>query len=189
MLYYLSKFFDTISYDLLFEKLDAYGSGEDTLDLVYSYVKNRKQRAKINTTFSNVPQGSILGPLLFNIYLNDLFFFLQDINICDFFADTTPFVCNETFKSVLDKLERNSELVIFWFETNYMKLNTDKYHLLFSGTKYENSWAKIGDDQIWKSNKVNLLGVTIDNKLKFDNHIANFSFKANQNLSKLKSKS
>ena len=66
-----------------------------------------------------------------------------------------------------------------------MKLNTDKSHLLVSGTIYEHSWAKIGNDKIWKSNKVKFLRKTIDNKLKFDSHIANICFKANQKLSVL----
>ena len=69
---------------------------------------------------SGVLQGSVLG-LLFDIYLNSLFFFLQDINICNFANDTTSFVCDETLESVLDKLEGNSELAIFRFENNYMK--------------------------------------------------------------------
>ena len=69
--------------------------------------------------------------------------------------------------------------MIFWVK------NTDKCHLLITGTKYEHSWAKIGDDKIWESNKVELLGVTIDNKLKFDSHIANICFKTNQKLSAL----
>ena len=69
--------------------------------------------------------------------------------------------------------------MIFWFENNYMKLNTDKCHLLVSRTKYEHSWAKVGDDKIWESKEVKLLGVAVDNKLKFDSHIANISFKVN----------
>ena len=58
-----------------------------------------------------------------------------------------------------------------------MKLSTDKCHWLVSGTKYKHSWAKIDDDKIWEINQVKLLGVTIDNKLKFDSHIANIYFK------------
>ena len=126
----LSKAFHTINYDLLTAKLHAYGFRKNALDLVYSYPKYRKQRVKINTTFStwtdlisSVPQGSVLGLLLFNIYLNDLFFFLQDISICNFAVDATAFVCDETFEIVLNKCEGNSELVILSFANNYMKLN------------------------------------------------------------------
>ena len=89
---------------------------------------------------------------------------------------------DETLESVLDKLEQNSQLAIFWFENNYVKLNIYKYHLLVFGTKYEHIWAKIGEDKIWASNEVKRLGVTIDIKLKFDSHIVNVCFKANQKL-------
>ena len=85
----LWKAFDTIKYDLLIAKLQAYGFAKNALDLVYSYLKNKKQRMKINTTFSTstnlisrVSQESVLSPLLFNVYLNDLSFFLQVVNIC-----------------------------------------------------------------------------------------------------------
>ena len=64
-----------------------------------------------------------------------------------------------------------------------MKLNTNKCHSLVSGTKYEHRRAKIRNDKIWESNEVKLLGVTIVTKLKFDSHIANICFKANQKLS------
>ena len=102
-----------------------------------SYLKERWKRVKINTTFSSwtqllqgVPQGSVLG-----------FFALNEIDICNFADDTTPYVCDSYLKLVLEQLEHNSELAIAWFEVNYMKLNTDKCHLLISGNKNEYMWA------------------------------------------------
>ena len=66
-----------------------------------------------------------------------------------------------------------------------MKLNTDKCHLLVSGHKFEEMWMKVGKDCIWESKDVNLLGVTIDNDLKFDKHISNLCLKVGRKLSAL----
>ena len=75
-----------------------------------------------------MPQGSVLGPLVFNIYQNDLFFFLKNVGICNFADDT-----DETLENVLKLFEKNFMVAIRWFENNYMKLNTDKCHLIVSG--------------------------------------------------------
>ena len=73
--------------------------------------------------------------MLFNIYINDIFFALNEIDICNSADDTTPYVWHSNLKSVLKKLERNSELAIAWFGMNYMKLKTDKMYLMVSGNK------------------------------------------------------
>ena len=72
-----------------------------------------------------VPQGFVLRSILFDIYLNNSFFQLNDIDICNFADDTTACVCDFNLESVIESLKENSELAITWFERNYMKLNTD----------------------------------------------------------------
>ena len=185
----LSKAFDTINHDLLIAKLHAYGFTKESLIIIFSYLSDRWQHVKIDSSFSSwseliqgVPQGSVLGPLLFNIYLNDLFFALKDVEVCNFDDDTTPFVCDLELNTALNKLEENSAIALTWFEINCMKLNSDKCHLLVSGHHYEEMFVNIGTDIIWESKTVKLLGITIDKELKFDKYINQMCSKANKKL-------
>ena len=135
----ISKAFDYLHHELLIAKLNAYGFSLTALKLVHNYLSNRKQRTKINSTYSSlleiifgVPQGSILGPLLFNIFLIDLFFIIEDTDIASYADDNTPYVIADNIDGVIKSLEEASEILFKWFNDNLMKINANKYYMLVS---------------------------------------------------------
>ena len=130
----LSKAFDCMTHDLLIAKLHALNFDMNALNLIFDYLTGRKQRVKINSSFSSyldifqgVPQGSILGPLLFNLFLCDLFLFVEEADIMSYADDNTPHVCSENVDVTLEKLEKKE-----WFSNHFLMANYDKCHLILS---------------------------------------------------------
>ena len=135
----LSKAFDSLDHELLIAKLEAYGFTYDALKLIHSYLSNRYQRVRINSSFSfwlellfGVPQGSILGHILFNIFLADMFLFVVDTDIANFADDNSPFFCSTDTDTVIKQLQKESEVLLNWFVNNRFKANPDKFYLLLS---------------------------------------------------------
>ena len=154
----LSKAFDCIPHDLIIAKLAAYGFGTNALRLIHNHLSNRKQRVKINSVYSiwkdishGVPQGSILEPLLFNIHLCDLFYFLENTDIASYADDNTLYSAQKNRETFIDTIETSSQVLFDWFSDNFMKANSGKSHLLMSGT--ETTHANVDGSMIKSSQK------------------------------------
>ena len=173
----LSKAFDYIDHKLLITKLYEYGVSSSALNVISSYLKRRTQRTKINDCFSarssieyGVPQSSILGPLLFNINMIDLFYECEEDDIANYAEDATPYSCGTDIPTVISELQAISTKVFNWFGNNHMKGNPGKCHLLLSTKSPE--VVSIDGIQINSSTAKTLLGITIDSELNFDNHLS-----------------
>ena len=183
----LSKAFDCISHDLLIAKLHVYGFSKTALLLIYDYLSGRKQRTKVNNSFSTwleiiygVPQGSIWGPLIFNIYINDLFF-SDEFLMSNYADDNSPYDFGINSEEVINKLEHQSALLIQWYRYNYLKPNPDKWHLILSEVE-STRFVNINGKHIFNSENEKILGVYFDNKLNFEYHIGKLCKKASQKL-------
>ena len=183
----LSKAFDCLKHDLLIAKLAAYGFDHPSLCFIHSYLSGRVQRTKVNEAYSSytdikygVPQGSILGPLLFNIDICDLFLWDYECEIASYADDNTPYTTDTSLDLVLHKLENSTHDLFKWFKENHMKANPDKCHLLL--TTNVPASVNINSYNIKNSSEEKLLGIKIDNKLSFESHVSSLCKKASQKL-------
>ena len=123
-----------------------------------------------------VPQGSILGPFLFIIFLADLFFIVNSMDIAKYVDDNTPYATPNDTDSLIASPEEASKPLFNWFDNNLMKSNADKNHLLVSSN--EKVTIKIGYHEITNTKREMLLGVHLDSGLSFDYHISEIYKKA-----------
>ena len=186
----LSKAFDSLPHGLMIAKLHAYGFSIESCKYVLHYLSNRKQAVKIGSTKSNwqelktgVPQGSLTGPLLFNIFIND--FILQLRNTCSVYnyADDNTLAYSHSDPEVIKfKLEEASNIAIKWFNDNFMKANPSKFQAICFGKNDLSLKFTIANNIIKTEQIVKLLGVELDNKLSFNQHVSLICKKAARQL-------
>ena len=148
-------------------------------------MSNRKQRVRVGSSISKwlevllgVPQGSVLGPILFNVFINDLLFSVLECDVCNFADDNTLFSCKPDLNDVLENLRSDISLVSNWFNCNGMVANPEKFQMIILGADSSNISIQTDFATIKPSKEVTLLGVAIDDKLSFYPHIKEVCLKA-----------
>ena len=191
----VSKAFDSISHSLLISKLKAYGFTESTVNLIRSYLCDRLQRVKIGNTYSDwktvqhgVPQGSILVPLLFNLFINDLTYSVDDAKL-RLYADDTTLNLSHPNQDVLEsRIQSKFDVLQSWFRCNYFSINESKTKVLPLGDNppsYELFADRTGPP-LEVVRDMQLLGLTIDSSLSFKAHIKYVCNKVNVKVSALR---
>ena len=188
----LSKAYDCLPHDLLIAKLSAYGVDLKSLRLLHDYLLNRFQRVRIGSCCSKwkkitsgVPQGSILGPLLFNVFLNDFFMFIKEAGLCNFADDNSLHVSDPSLDQVKRILERESSKSLYWFKINSMAANPAKFQTMFLGIRDYEIILNFDGITVKSTSTVKLLGVLLDSKLNFSAHVKSLCKSASQKTSAL----
>ena len=200
----LSKAFDLVNHTILMKKLSVYNVGKNALLLLRSYLTGRSQCVQLNGSFSHVkpvscgvPQGSILGPLLFCIFINDLPLCISSTLVqCDMFADDdTLHATGDNVQEIQQELQLSLSDVSDWCSNNLMVLNPSKSKSMLIATRQKHQRnlpaldLTIDSKSVKQVSEHRLLGVTVDDQLKWQIHIENMCKKIAKNiylLSKLK---
>ena len=190
----LSKAFDSVPISLLISKLHAYSMHKNAIHLIASYLTNRSQRVKISNVYSNwvfleksVPQGSVLGSSLFNIFINDIYGFIKKADLFNYADDNTLAYISNNVQEIEQVLTAESNVAINWFYINMMEANPDKFQVMFLSKKeMEKPFSITLNGNTLKSDTcVKLLGVYIDNHLNFKYHTDQICQKASRQLNAL----
>ena len=173
-------------------KLSANGLSSDSLCYIYSYRKqcvqiNNKQ-SEFDTIISGVPQDSIFGPILFNIFFNDIFLFIPKASVHNFAVDNTLCSFTKTLRRLVTILQSECKTAINWLHNNKMIANPDKFQVIFLDKRRSdntNIEAETGNEKISSTLSVKLLGVHVDDKLNFNKHINKICKSAGNQLNAL----
>ena len=189
----LEKAFDTVNHKILLKKLEHYGIRGVANEWFASYLSSRKQKVKFDDAYSDfldvtcgVPQGSILGPLLFLIYINDMRNAVKH-SIIHHFADDTNLLCSDKDPSLLRfKMNTDLKLIFEWLCANRLSLNVSKTEfIIFKPPRKALSkriTLKLNGTTIYESNKIKYLGIIMDDKLSWKHHITELSKKISKSI-------
>ena len=190
----LSKAFDSISHDILLDKLRYYGVTDGSIQLLKSYLSNRKQYVQIDGVMSSmqyiqtgIPQGSIVGPLLFSIYINDIVKCTEKFNCILYADDTTLNSTIDCFGKEIHVIEQNisAELqrISKWLELNRLQLNTEKSKFMLFHMPQKsipNLKLTISGSIIERVTQFKFLGLNIDSNLNWKAHLSAVSTKVSR---------
>ena len=185
-----SKAFDTVDHDILLKKLCHYGIRDTGLKWFQSYLSERKQYVTYNDTKSSikslrcgVPQGSILGPLLFVIYINDLVSVCQHTMPILFADDTNLFINGDNLLQMVQTLNAELDNISNWLKANKLSLNVKNPHYMIltsNRTPKPDHVIKIEGHKLDEVQNAKFLGVYLDNKISWKHHIDYISGKVSR---------
>ena len=193
----MSKAFDSLSHSLILKKLDADGFNSSSLELIRSFFDSRLNRVKINGHMSEwrimergCPQGSSFGPLLWNMFQNDMAFHIPDSNPTLYADDHQLYVTGKTYEEVESTIVTQGQKALLWYRNNFLLANPDKFQSLTINPRNidadkKGSVLTIANDEIMKTEQIKLLGVNIDENLNFTQHISEICTKASQKVGEL----